>query len=365
MKNYPEHHHGSGWMTGLVGVVLGAASLLAVLCLHFPGILSSPFLAPLYAVLNYRLLIQVALAIAFVCSLISLRIRHQKMLGGVGLLFCACAMLIGGATVPLNFDLQGPVYLSLDWFILSFLASILFLAPIEKVYPAQPDQKFFREDWWTDFTFFFSNTFFEQLLIFLTTFPAAAFLHQFVNKDLQQWVASQNYILQFLVIFFAVDFLTYWGHRLFHVVPKLWHIHAVHHSTEKMDWLAGTRFHFLDFSFNRLMVYIPIYLLGFDLKVIAVYLAFIAFIVTFNHANFKIEGGLLKYLISMPHFHHWHHADHDEAIDKNFGVYSPIFDRLFHTYYAPKGQWPKAYGIKEKLPKHIWHLTFGQLFRRK
>lgn len=365
MKNYPKSHFGSGWVTGLAGVILGALSLMAVMCLHYPALLSSPFLAPLYALVNYRLMIQVALAIAFVCSLVSLRLREQKLLGGIGILFCGLAMLIGGAATPLNFDLKAPVYISLDWFILSFLASLMFLAPIERLRPAKSEQKFFREDWWTDFIFFFSNTIFEQLLLFLTTFPATAFLYPLVNKDLQAWVGSQNFILQYLVIFFSVDFLTYWGHRAFHAVPKLWHIHAVHHSSEKMDWLAGGRFHFLDFSFNRAMVYIPIYLLGFDLKVIAAYLLTIAFIVTFNHANVKTDGGWLGYIISMPHFHHWHHADDDRAIDKNFGVYSPIFDRIFKTYYAPKGIWPTAYGIKEKLSKNFFHLTFGQLFRRK
>ncbi|MGD9856593.1 MAG: sterol desaturase family protein, partial [Planctomycetaceae bacterium] len=36
--------------------------------------------------------------------------------------------------------------------------------------------------------------------------------------------------------------------------------------------------------------------------------------------------------------------DVPDAVDKNFAVHTPIWDRLFGTYYLP-GRWPRAYGL--------------------
>jgi sterol desaturase/sphingolipid hydroxylase (fatty acid hydroxylase superfamily) len=38
----------------------------------------------------------------------------------------------------------------------------------------------------------------------------------------------------------------YVAHRLFHGVPWLWRFHAIHHSIQELDWLAGVRVHVLD-----------------------------------------------------------------------------------------------------------------------
>jgi len=45
--------------------------------------------------------------------------------------------------------------------------------------------------------------------------------------------------LTFLVV---SDFLTYWIHRGFHG-GGLWKYHAVHHSSEELDWISAARFH--------------------------------------------------------------------------------------------------------------------------
>lgn len=44
----------------------------------------------------------------------------------------------------------------------------------------------------------------------------------------------------------VADFTQYWVHRTFHTVPWLWRFHAIHHSAEEMDWLAGSRLHLVD-----------------------------------------------------------------------------------------------------------------------
>lgn len=54
----------------------------------------------------------------------------------------------------------------------------------------------------------------------------------------------------------------YRGHRLSHELPWLWRFHALHHSTERMHYLANTRSHPVDMVITRLFSIVPLYLLG-------------------------------------------------------------------------------------------------------
>ncbi len=86
---------------------------------------------------------------------------------------------------------------------------------------------------------------------------------------------------------------------------------------------------------------------------------------TFIHANVRWELPVLRWLFATPHFHHWHHAAEPEAIDKNFAVHTPLWDRLFGTIYVPK-RWPREYGVcgQKNVPSN-WLLQFLYPFRRR
>jgi sterol desaturase/sphingolipid hydroxylase (fatty acid hydroxylase superfamily) len=51
-----------------------------------------------------------------------------------------------------------------------------------------------------------------------------------------------------------------------------------------------------------------------------------------------------------PRFHHWHHGLEAEAINVNYAIHFPIFDRLFGTYHLPQSRWPDGYGVPEPVP---------------
>ena len=42
----------------------------------------------------------------------------------------------------------------------------------------------------------------------------------------------------------------------------------------------------------------------------------------------------------------WYHSAERQSVDKNFAVHTPIWDRLFGTYYLPD-RWPDAYGLSD------------------
>jgi sterol desaturase/sphingolipid hydroxylase (fatty acid hydroxylase superfamily) len=150
--------------------------------------------------------------------------------------------------------------------------------------------------------------------------------------------------IQVVGVLLIADFTQYWVHRAFHSVPWLWRFHAIHHSATQMDWLAGSRLHLVDAVVTRATTYVPIYILGFSEAALIVYVVVVAVQATFIHANVRWELRSLQWFLATPAFHHWHHSDAAEAVDKNFSVHTPLWDRLFGTYFLP-ACWPASYGL--------------------
>ena len=160
----------------------------------------------------------------------------------------------------------------------------------------------------------------------------------------------------------VADFTQYWVHRAFHAVPLPWRFHAVHHSAEQMDWLAGSRLHLVDIAITRGLTYVPIYVIGFGDGPLFAYLVVVSAQATFIHANVRFDFGAVKWLVATPQFHHWHHAAEREAVDKNFAVHLPVLDWVFGTMYLPR-HWPNAYGIEggARPPEGFWRQLFWPL----
>ena len=63
----------------------------------------------------------------------------------------------------------------------------------------------------------------------------------------------------------------------------------------------------------------------------------------------------MRYLIVTPNFHHWHHAQDDEAIDKNYAAHFAFLDHLFGTAVQSDRDWPKQYGVVgDYVPNGFW-----------
>jgi sterol desaturase/sphingolipid hydroxylase (fatty acid hydroxylase superfamily) len=143
----------------------------------------------------------------------------------------------------------------------------------------------------------------------------------------------------------VADLVQYWTHRAYHEVPLLWRLHAVHHSVKSMDWLAGSRQHVIELLITRTLVLAPIYVLGFSKEVIDAYIVIVGFQAVFNHANVSVRLGPLRYVIVTPNFHHWHHSQDKEALDRNYAAHFAFLDYLFGTAVRSDREWPEAYGV--------------------
>jgi sterol desaturase/sphingolipid hydroxylase (fatty acid hydroxylase superfamily) len=124
-------------------------------------------------------------------------------------------------------------------------------------------------------------------------------------------LAQQPVGLQIVEVLILADFIGYWMHRWFHVT-KLWRFHAVHHSPKHLDWISAYRMHPFNDAFSRVMQALPLLLLGYPPKVLIAYVPFIVVFVVFLHTNIRWTFGPLKYVISSPTFHRWHHASEQD-----------------------------------------------------
>jgi sterol desaturase/sphingolipid hydroxylase (fatty acid hydroxylase superfamily) len=144
-------------------------------------------------------------------------------------------------------------------------------------------------------------------------------------------------------------------HRAFHRFGFLWRFHAVHHSAQTMDWMAGARMHFIEIVVLRGTTVIPMFVLGFNDAAMHAYILLVYVHSTLVHANLGWNLEWLGRVFVTPRFHHWHHGVEREAIDVNFAIHFPILDRLFGTHHLPRGEWPKGYGIEgNPVPVGYW-----------
>lgn len=339
-----KHKLGSGWVSGVLALILASTALGAVLILRYPQSLSTPEIRSAVDASLFRIIVQGILVIAFVLSLISLILREKRLMGLTAITIIIISVILGGAQAQQAIATSGKVYLALDWFMLNLLFTGILFLPLERLFYRRP-QAVFRAEWREDLFYFFISSIMVQGLTYLSLAPTMALLQLVEGAEFRHWTGNQPLWLQLLAIMFFTDLVQYWVHRAFHVIPFLWRFHSVHHSAKTLDWLAGSRMHILEIIALRAMTVIPMYLLGFSTTVIYVYLVIVYVYATYIHANVKWDIEWLKPFIVTPRFHHWHHGIEKEAVDVNFAIHFPILDRIFGTYYMPKGQWPSGYGV--------------------
>jgi len=358
-------HFGSGWWSGILSAFFGLLSFGAVICLHFPQILTSPELRGYYPMPLMRMLIQGLIVGAILLGVISAMLRRKKALALTGMAFALGATLLGGASVEINEPLTEGQAIGLDWFLLDLLLMTLIFSPIEVLWPAYPKQSVFREEWLLDIGYFLSTHVPIQITSFLILLPATQISAYLGNAWALEAMGRLPWLAQFLLAVLVADLCEYWLHRAMHQVPFLWGFHSIHHSSKALDWIAGSRAHLVEDVLVRGGMLIPMMFI-FPHDIIVAYLLWVTIHATWAHCNFRPKIGWLEPFIVQPRFHHWHHTAQKESIDKNFAIHFPWIDRLFGTHYFPAdGSWPETYGLhEEKLPSGFW-AQFFHPFRRK
>ncbi len=333
---------------------LGVLSLAAVLCFHFPDLLTSRELRAVYTEGFARTLLLVGLAAAFFTGTLAvLRDQHKRWaFTGVGT--ATLAVVLGGTTVEFDGPVRSTPYsLGLDWFVLALFFSALVFIPLEHHFARRP-VPVFRPGWRTDAAYFFMSHVLVQLILIIVTTSTTLVVSSTDLPGVQAWIADLPFVAAFLLAVFAADLAQAVLHRCYHRIMVLWRFHAVHHSSPELDWLAGSRVHFVETVLTRSIVLLPLLFLGFDQTTVNAYAVLVGIQAVVAHANIGIRFGWLEYLVVLPRYHHWHHARHTAYWDRNYAIHLPVVDMLMGSFKLPRdGSWPEEYGVfkRETVPE--------------
>lgn len=222
---------------------------------------------------------------------------------------------------------------------------------LERMWPAVSDKPGWRRDSKTDLAYWFFTPFVTKFISRGATLVTVVALGWMLGWKLDPSIAdgfgpiaAQPNWLIVAEMFLVADFLGYWCHRLFHG-QRLWKFHAIHHSSTQVDWLSSVRLHPVNDIVTRSIQVVPLLLLGFPLKSLAILLPFISLHAILLHANLPWTFGPLRRVISSPVFHRWHHTTEEVALDKNFAGFFPLWDILFGTFHMPEGEQPTEFGV--------------------
>lgn len=337
---------GRGMISGVIALVLAILCFLGVLAFHFPEYLTTPQLRRSYSVEALRTLLYWSMVVAGGLALLNIVLWRMRWLALAAFALVAVSALLGGHKVPVNDFADHTPYIGLDWFILDLLGSSLLFIFIEKLFALRREQPVFRAEWQTDFHHFIVNHMVVGFVLLATNLAVHRLFGWAAHDGVRGWVQGLNFFVALFLIVLVADLVQYWTHRAYHEIPLLWRLHAVHHSVKSMDWLAGSRQHIVELLITRTLVLAPIYVLGFSKDVIDAYIVIVGFQAVFNHANVSVRLGPLRYLIVTPNFHHWHHSQDNDAIDRNYAAHFAFLDHLFGTAVQSDREWPERYGVQ-------------------
>jgi sterol desaturase/sphingolipid hydroxylase (fatty acid hydroxylase superfamily) len=232
----------------------------------------------------------------------------------------------------------------------TLLILALIFVPLERLLSLHAEQKTLRAHLSVDVFYLFVVGQISRLGLLAVLAVLMAGITMVVPAGVGEAIRSQHLALQVIEALVIADVGLYLAHRAFHAVPLLWRFHAVHHSSEELDWLSAYRVHPIDQVATKAVSLLPVFALGYSTEAIAILFVLQQVHALLVHANTRLQFGPLKWLIVTPQFHHWHHANERSAYDKNFAAQLPILDWLGGTMHLPDRAFPQVYGADSAPP---------------
>ena len=150
------------------------------------------------------------------------------------------------------------------------------------------------------------------------------------------WPVHWPLWLQLALAVVLRDLGAYAGHRFMHRTGVGWRIHAVHHTTERLNWLAGNRVHPLNGLLTFTLETTAVALAGIPMELLILSAVFKATNGMLQHSNADLRTGALGYVLATAEVHRWHHSRRREESDTNFGNTTVVWDHLFGTFHLPR-----------------------------
>ena len=157
----------------------------------------------------------------------------------------------------------------------------------------------------------------------------------FNRIDVPAWFA----VLGGLVL---LDLVIYLQHVLFHSIPMLVRLHAVHHADADFDLTTGVRFHPIEILISAMIKLGAVAAFGAPVAAVLAFEVILNAAAMFNHANVSLpewaEPWVRRVLVT-PDMHRIHHSVAEAERNSNYGFCLSLWDRLLGTYTpAPRGK---------------------------
>lgn len=153
-------------------------------------------------------------------------------------------------------------------------------------------------------------------------------------------------LFNYLFVIVLADFCQYWLHRFSHEVNILWAGHITHHSNNEYNYGVALRQNALE-NFYTWVFYLPLAFFGIPWQMFVAAYAVSLIWQFFVHTRLVNKMGVLEVFMSTPSHHRVHHGKNPQYIDKNYGAFFIIWDKLFGTF-EPEVE-AVEYGITEPL----------------
>ncbi|KAJ9578223.1 hypothetical protein L9F63_005553 [Diploptera punctata] len=184
---------------------------------------------------------------------------------------------------------------------------------------------------------------------------AYIYIHQHFRLLEMSWDSAWTWYLAII----GVDFCYYWVHRACHEVHLLWAQHQVHHSSEEYNLAVGLRQSVLQgwCGFVNILSTLALVIPP------AQFLTHQQFNLLYQfwiHTQAINTLGPLEWILNTPKHHRVHHGCNLYCLDKNYGGFLIIWDRIFGTFAEERNGENIVYGLVYNQPS--FNPVFLQLF---
>jgi sterol desaturase/sphingolipid hydroxylase (fatty acid hydroxylase superfamily) len=212
-----------------------------------------------------------------------------------------------------------------------FPMAFLVVAVWESFLPARPSTIGLSLRWFGNIALMLASWPILALLPFLTALEGGmvASEHGFGLFN----IASAPAVVVVPLSFILLDLLGYWEHRLFHAVPMLWRLHALHHSDHDLDVTTAVRHHPLESLVQAGLNAAAAVMFGFPPVAIAFYTATLSVVQVLHHGNIRFPKNLrwMSSIVITPDLHSLHHSVSIKESNSNFSNLFTSWDRMFGT----------------------------------
>ncbi len=174
------------------------------------------------------------------------------------------------------------------------------------------------------------------------------------------FLAGQHVVLYWILLVLAEDFTYWFMHLMDHRVRFLWAGHIHHHSSKEFNFSVGLRSAVFE-PIEKFFFFIPLAFVGFrPLDIVLIYVLAQGW-GTFVHTRMIRKLGPLEYFLTTPSHHRVHHGANIKYLDKNYGMFLIIWDKIFRTFQVEDPLVPVEYGtLKNVQYKNYLDIIFNE-----